>query len=96
MVDGKQIPVSQVETTELLRLVQENNAVLKGMLKTMQSMDDRLAKERSFVFFDDAKSDRANCLRAGYFAKRMAVGSERYFQILIKAAGSMKRPESTR
>jgi hypothetical protein len=44
MSNGKQVPVSQVETTELLRLVQENNIILKEMLKTMQSIDDRLQK----------------------------------------------------
>ncbi|HXG07847.1 MAG TPA: hypothetical protein VNI77_11045 [Nitrososphaera sp.] len=45
----------------------------------VETARDRLQKERSFVFFDDAKSDRANCLRAGYFAKRMAVRFRKIF-----------------
>jgi hypothetical protein len=52
----------------------------------VETAHDRLPKQRSFVFFDDAKSDRANCLRAGYFAKRMAVRFRRIFSELNKSS----------
>ncbi len=46
---------------------------------------DRLPK-RDFMFFDDAKSDKANCLRAGYFAKKMAVRFRKIFSDLDKSS----------
>ncbi|WP_228369181.1 hypothetical protein [Candidatus Nitrososphaera gargensis] len=44
---------------------------------------DRLPK-RDFMFFEDAKSDRANCLRASYFAKRIAIWFRKIFSELDK------------
>jgi hypothetical protein len=40
---------------------------------------DRLPKERKFLFFEDAKSDKANCLQASYFMSKMAIRFKRIF-----------------
>ncbi len=40
---------------------------------------DRLPKQRKFLFFDDAKSDKANCLQASYFMSKMAVRFKKIF-----------------
>jgi integrase len=40
---------------------------------------DRLPKGRRFLFFDDAKSDKANALQASYFMSRMAVRFKKIF-----------------
>jgi hypothetical protein len=48
----------------------------------VETAHDYLPKERSFLFFDDSKSDKANCLRAGYFAKKMAVRFRKIFSEL--------------
>jgi hypothetical protein len=42
--------------------------------------------KRDFLFFDNAGSDKANCLRAGYFMKRMAVRFRRIFSELDKSS----------
>ena len=43
---------------------------------------DRLPKDRRFLFFEDAKSDRANCLQASYFMHKMAVRFRKIFSEL--------------
>jgi len=47
---------------------------------------DRLSKGRKFLFFDDAKSDKANTLQAAYFMSRMAVKFKKMFAELDKAS----------
>jgi hypothetical protein len=47
---------------------------------------DRLPKQRNFVFFDDAKSDKANSLQAAYFMRRMAVKFKEVFSELAKSS----------
>ncbi|MEW6604249.1 MAG: hypothetical protein AB1351_06120 [Thermoproteota archaeon] len=43
---------------------------------------DRLPKARKFLFFEDAKSDKANALQASYFMSRMAVKFKKIFSEL--------------
>ncbi len=43
---------------------------------------ERLPKERKFLFFEDAKSDKANALQASYIMSRMAVRFKRIFSEL--------------
>ncbi|MEM3159587.1 MAG: tyrosine-type recombinase/integrase [Nitrososphaera sp.] len=40
---------------------------------------DRLPKERKFLFFADAKSDKANALQASYFMHKMAIRFKKIF-----------------
>ncbi|HXG06003.1 MAG TPA: hypothetical protein VNI77_01590 [Nitrososphaera sp.] len=40
---------------------------------------DRLPKDRRFLFFEDAKSDKANALQASYFMSRMAAKFKKIF-----------------
>ncbi|HEX7033602.1 MAG TPA: hypothetical protein VF172_11440, partial [Nitrososphaera sp.] len=40
---------------------------------------DRLPKNRRFLFFKDAKSDKANALQASYFMSKMAIKFKRIF-----------------
>jgi integrase len=47
---------------------------------------DRLPRERRFLFFDDAESDKANCLQASYFMSKMAVRFKRIFSELDKSS----------
>jgi integrase len=47
---------------------------------------DRLPKERRFLFFEDAKSDKANALQACYFMSRMAVRFKKIFAKLDKSS----------
>jgi hypothetical protein len=47
---------------------------------------DRLPKDRKFLFFEDAKSDKANCLQASYFMHKMAVKFKRIFSELDKSS----------
>ncbi|MEM3136060.1 MAG: hypothetical protein QXW37_04965, partial [Candidatus Nitrosotenuis sp.] len=47
---------------------------------------DRLPKERKFLFFDDAKSDKANALQASYVMSKMAVKFKRIFVELDKSS----------
>jgi DNA-binding MarR family transcriptional regulator len=47
---------------------------------------DRLPKERKFLFFEDAKSDKANALQASYFMSRMAVRFKKVFSELDKTS----------
>lgn len=49
----------------------------------IETARDQLPK-REFMFFDHAGSDKANCLRAGYFMKRMAVRFRKLFSELDK------------
>jgi hypothetical protein len=51
----------------------------------VETAHDRLPKERRFLFFDDAKSDKANCLQVSYFMQRMAVRFKKIFSELDKA-----------
>jgi hypothetical protein len=44
MSDGKQVPVTQIDEAELLELVKDNNVLLREILKTMQSIDDKVRK----------------------------------------------------
>jgi len=46
---------------------------------------DRLP-ERDFLFFDDAGSDKANCLQTSYFMHRMAVRFKKIFSELDKSS----------
>ncbi|MEM2140273.1 hypothetical protein [Nitrososphaera sp.] len=48
----------------------------------VETARDRLPKERKFLFFDDAKSDKANTLQASYFMTRMAVRFKKIFSEL--------------
>ncbi|AIC17174.1 putative integrase family protein [Nitrososphaera viennensis EN76] len=43
---------------------------------------DRLPKERKFLFFEDAKSDKANALQVAYFMRKMAVRLKKIFSEL--------------
>jgi integrase len=43
---------------------------------------DGLPKERKFLFFEDAKSDKANALQASYFMSRMAAKFKKIFREL--------------
>jgi hypothetical protein len=43
---------------------------------------DRLPKDRVFLFFEDAKSDKANALQASYFMSKMAVKFKKIFSEL--------------
>jgi integrase len=47
---------------------------------------DRLPKDRKFLFFEDAKSDKANCLQASYFMSKMAVKFKRIFSELNRSS----------
>jgi integrase len=48
---------------------------------------DRLrSKERRFVFFEDAKSDKANCLQVSYFMSKMAARFKQVFSELDKSS----------
>ncbi len=52
----------------------------------VETVRDQLPKERDFMFFDSAGSEKANCLRAGYFVKRMTAKFRRIFSELDKAS----------
>ncbi|MEM3094792.1 MAG: hypothetical protein QXX64_04050 [Nitrososphaera sp.] len=52
----------------------------------VETVYDRLPKNRRFLFFEDGKSDRANCLQADYFMHRMAVRFKRIFSKLDKSS----------
>ncbi|MEM2786465.1 MAG: hypothetical protein QXU32_10055 [Nitrososphaerales archaeon] len=43
---------------------------------------DRLPKDRKFLFFEDAESDKANALQASYFMSKMAVKFKKIFSKL--------------
>ncbi len=43
---------------------------------------DRLPKDRKFLFFEDAKSDKANALQASYFMSKMAIKFKKIFSEL--------------
>jgi hypothetical protein len=47
---------------------------------------DRLPKGRKFLFFDDAKSDKANCLQASYLMSKMAVKFKQIFAELDRSS----------
>ncbi|AIF82375.1 hypothetical protein NTE_00293 [Candidatus Nitrososphaera evergladensis SR1] len=47
---------------------------------------DRLPKQRKFLFFEDAKSDKAKYLQASYFMHKMAVRFKRIFSDLDKSS----------
>lgn len=47
---------------------------------------DRLPKDRKFLFFEDAKSDKANCLQASYFMHRMAIRFKKIFSELDRSS----------
>jgi hypothetical protein len=53
----------------------------RGVVETAY---DQLPKQRKFLFFEDAGSDRANCLQASYFMHKMAVGFKKIFSELDK------------
>jgi integrase len=48
----------------------------------VETAGDRLRKERRFLFFDDAKSDKANLLQASYCMSKMAVKFKKIFSEL--------------
>jgi integrase len=48
----------------------------------IQTARDRLPKERRFLFFEDAKSDKANALQASYFMSKMALRFKKIFSEL--------------
>jgi hypothetical protein len=54
----------------------------RGIVETAR---DRLP-ERDYLFFDDAGSDKANCLQASYFMHKMAVRFKKIFSELDKAS----------
>jgi hypothetical protein len=47
---------------------------------------DRLSKNRKFLFFENAKSDKANALQASYFMHKMAIKFKRMFAELDKSS----------
>ncbi len=47
---------------------------------------DQLPRERKFLFFEDAKSDKANALQASYFMSKMAVKFKKIFSELDKSS----------
>jgi integrase len=47
---------------------------------------DRLPKERKFLFFEDAKSDKANALQASYVMSRMAAKFKKIFSGLDRSS----------
>ncbi|MEM3095007.1 MAG: hypothetical protein QXX64_05155, partial [Nitrososphaera sp.] len=51
----------------------------------VETANDRLPK-RKFLFFEDAKSDKANALQASYFMSRMAVRFKKIFSWLDKSS----------
>ncbi|UVS69833.1 hypothetical protein [Nitrososphaera viennensis] len=52
----------------------------------VETARDRLPKERKFLFFDDAKSDKANALQASYFMSKMAIRFKKIFSGLNKSS----------
>jgi len=51
-----------------------------------ETVKDRLPKERNFLFFEDAKSDKANALQASYFMSRIAARFKKIFAELDKTS----------
>jgi len=52
----------------------------------VDTADDRLPKGRKFLFFEDAKSDKANALQVAYFMRKMAVRFKRIFSELDRSS----------
>ncbi len=48
----------------------------------VETARDRLSKERRFLFFEDAKSDKANALQASYLMSKMAARFKKIFSEL--------------
>ncbi len=52
----------------------------------VETVGDRLRKERKYLFFEDARSDKANALQASYFMSRMAAKFKKMFAELDKTS----------
>lgn len=52
----------------------------------VETARDRLPKDRKFLFFEDAKSDKANCLQTSYLMSKMALKFKRIFSELERSS----------